>query len=116
MTPLTETDYEVGQDNVNVLGLDIHNPVFFISGGIIVLFVFFAAIFHAPAADFFGWLRPAVTESFDWLLAISANIFVLFCIVLIFTPFGKIRLGGKDAKPDFSYTGWFAMLFAGGMD
>ncbi|MCO5071176.1 MAG: BCCT family transporter [Rhizobiaceae bacterium] len=115
MTPLTETDYEVGQDNVNVLGLDIHNPVFFISGGIIVLFVFFAAIFHAPAADFFGWLRPAVTASFDWLLAISANIFVLFCIVLIFTPFGKIRLGGKDAKPDFSYTGWFAMLFAAGM-
>lgn len=110
-----ETDYEVGQDNVEIFGLDIHNPVFFVSGGIIVLFVFFAAILHGPASEFFGWLRPAVTDSFDWFLAISANIFVIFCIVLIFTPFGGIRLGGKDATPDFTYTGWFAMLFAAGM-
>src|SRR5690606_17066826 len=46
---------------------------------------------------------------------ISANLFVIFCIVLIFTPFGSIRLGGADAKPDFTYRGWFAMLFAAGM-
>src|SRR5690606_16633951 len=110
-----ETDYEVGQDNIEIFGLDIHNPVFFVSGGIIVLFVFFAAIFHGPASEFFGWLRPAVTDSFDWFLAISANIFVLFCIALIFSPFGSIRLGGKNATPDFTYTGWFAMLFAAGM-
>lgn len=115
MTTENETDYEVGQDNVNILGLDIHNPVFFISGGIIVLFLFFAAAFQAPMTEFFGWLRPAVTESFDWFLATAANIFVLFCIVLIFSPFGSIRPGGKDAVPDFSYTGWFAMLFAAGM-
>lgn len=111
----SETDYEVGRDNVEIFGLDIHNPVFFVSGGIIVLFVFFAAIFQGAASEFFGWLRPAVTDSFDWLLAISANIFVVFCIALIFTPFGSIRLGGEDATPDFTYTGWFAMLFAAGM-
>lgn len=111
----SESDYEVGQDNVNIMGLDIHNPVFFISGGIIVLFVFFAATFQAPLSDFFGWLRPTVTDTFDWFLATAANIFVLFCIILIFSPFGSIRLGGKDAVPDFSYTGWFAMLFAAGM-
>ena len=31
------------------------------------------------------------------------------------TPMGSIRLGGADAKPDYSYMGWFAMLFAAGM-
>jgi BCCT family betaine/carnitine transporter len=46
---------------------------------------------------------------------IAANIFVLFCLYLIVSPLGKIRLGGKDAKPDYSYAGWFAMLFAAGM-
>jgi BCCT family betaine/carnitine transporter len=115
MTVPNETDYEVGQDNVEIFGLDIHNPVFFVSGGIIVLFVFFAAIFQGPATEFFGWLRPAVTDTFDWLLIIAGNIFVIFSIALIFTPFGSIRLGGEDATPDFSYTGWFAMLFAAGM-
>jgi hypothetical protein len=33
-----ETDYEVGQDNVEIAGLDVHNPVFFLSAGLIVLF------------------------------------------------------------------------------
>lgn len=115
MSELNETDYAVGQDNIEIFGLDIHNPVFFVSGGIIVLFVFIAAIFQGPVTEFLGWLRPAVTGSFDWFLVIAGNVFVLFCIALIFTPFGSIRLGGKDATPDFSYTGWFAMLFAAGM-
>ncbi len=35
-----DTDYEVGQDNVQIFGLDVHNPVFAISGLTIVAFVF----------------------------------------------------------------------------
>ena len=31
------------------------------------------------------------------------------------SPYGQIRLGGQDAKTDFGYLGWFAMLFAAGM-
>lgn len=38
-----DTDYKVGQDNIIVnigpLGLDIHNPVFGIAGGLVILFV-----------------------------------------------------------------------------
>ena len=30
-------------------------------------------------------------------------------------PWGKIRLAGAAAKPDYGYMGWFAMLFAAGM-
>jgi BCCT family betaine/carnitine transporter len=40
---------------------------------------------------------------------------VLFCLLLIVTPLGNVRLGGADATPDYSYVGWFAMLFAAGM-
>ena len=46
---------------------------------------------------------------------IAANIFVVFSLLLIVTPYGSIRLGGDDAKPDYSYIGWFSMLFAAGM-
>ena len=60
-------------------------------------------------------LRPWLTSTFDWVFMISANIFVLFCLFLVISPYGKIRLGGKDAKPEYSYAGWFAMLFAAGM-
>ena len=36
------TDYELGQDNIRPLGLDIHNPVFVISSLIIIAFVLLA--------------------------------------------------------------------------
>jgi BCCT family betaine/carnitine transporter len=36
-------------------------------------------------------------------------------LALIVTPLGNVRIGGMDATPDYSYSGWFAMLFAAGM-
>ncbi len=110
-----ESDYEVGQDNIQILGLDIHNPVFLISGITIVAFVIFTLMFQEGAGAFFGWLRPWLTSTFDWLFLIAGNIFVLFCLFLIVSPYGKLRIGGADATPDYSYMGWFAMLFAAGM-
>ena len=110
-----ETDYEVGQDNVQVLGMDMHNPVFFISAVLILAFVIGTIIFPAEAKTALDGAKCWTISNFDWLFMVGANIFVLFCIALIFLPVGKIRLGGKDARPDFSTLSWFAMLFAAGM-
>ncbi len=110
-----ETDYEVGQDNVQVLGMDMHNPVFFISAVLILVFVIGTIIFPAEAKTALDGAKGWTIDNFDWLFMVGANIFVLFCIALIFLPVGKIRLGGKNARPDFSTLSWFAMLFAAGM-
>jgi BCCT family betaine/carnitine transporter len=114
-----ETDYEVGQDNIQTaIGpwrLDIHNPVFMISGLTIVLFVLFTLTFQTQAEAFFGWLRPALTSTFDWFFLAAGNVFVLVSLALAVSPLGKVRIGGMEATPDYSYTGWFAMLFAAGM-
>ncbi|PIE14636.1 MAG: BCCT transporter [Rhodobacterales bacterium] len=114
-----DTEYEIGQHNIKTnfgpFGMDIHNPVFWISGVTIVIFVAFALIFTDQAAAFFKWLRPALTSNFDWFFLGSANIFVLFCLFLVVSPWGKIKLGGSEATPDYTYKGWFAMLFAAGM-
>jgi BCCT family betaine/carnitine transporter len=114
-----ETDYRIGQDNLQPrlgpFSLDIHNPVFVISGVTIILFVFFALALPAQAEAFFGWLRPALTSTFDWFFLIAGNIFVLVVVALMVSPLGKIRIGGMDANPDYSYSAWFAMLFAAGM-
>jgi BCCT family betaine/carnitine transporter len=109
------TDYKIGQDNIRPFGLDIHNPVFLVSGLTIVAFVIVTLMFQQGAGEFFGWLRPAVTSTFDWFFLLAGNIFVIFALALVVSPLGKVRLGGQDATPDFSYLGWFAMLFAAGM-
>lgn len=106
---------EPGQDNVQVMGLDIHNPVFFISAVVIVGFVIVTLIFRDSVGPALGGLRTWLTSTFDWFFIIAGNLFVLFCLALVLSPFGKIRIGGADAVPDFGYAGWFSMLFAAGM-
>ncbi|WP_291728868.1 BCCT family transporter [Leisingera sp. F5] len=116
---IIDTEYEIGQDNIETrigpFGIDIHNPVFLVSGLVIVAFVFYALALPEQAETFFNWLRPAVTSNFDWFFFGAADFFVLFCLFLIVSPWGSVRLGGNEATPDYGYAGWFAMLFAAGM-
>ncbi|GGX59641.1 BCCT family transporter [Saccharospirillum salsuginis] len=114
-----DTDYQVGQDNVQFnigpFGLDIHNRVFMISGLTIVAFVFLTLAFQSSVGPMFENLLSWLYTNFDWFFLLSGNIFVLACLALVVSPFGKVRLGGTEAKPDYTYPGWFAMLFAAGM-
>ena len=116
---LIETEYSIGQDNfegrVGPFGFDIHNPVFLISGLSIVAFVFYTLALPEQSGELFSALFDWVTKGFDWFFLGAGNIFVLFCLILIVTPMGSVRIGGADATPDYSYLGWFAMLFAAGM-
>jgi BCCT family betaine/carnitine transporter len=118
VTPI-ETDYTVGQDNIQPrigpFGLDIHNPVFLISGLTIVAFVVFAILAPEQASTLFGWLRPTLTATFDEVFLFTGDVFVILALVLMVSPLGKVRIGGTEATPDYSYSGWFAMLFAAGM-
>ena len=118
-TNLINTDYQVGQDNVEVkigpLGIDVHNPVFAISGIAIVAFVAVTLSFPETVEPLFEGMRDWLTSNLAWFFLSAANIFVLFALLLIVTPLGNVRLGGSEATPDFSYLGWFSMLFAAGM-
>ncbi|HDY95446.1 MAG: BCCT family transporter [Sulfitobacter litoralis] len=114
-----DTDYEIGQDNkegsVGPFGFDIHNPVFAISGVFIIAFVFYTLALPEHSGALFTWLFSSVTKGFDWFFISAGNVFVIFCLMLIVTPLGRVRLGGADATPDYTYLGWFSMLFAAGM-
>lgn len=116
---LIDTEYEIGQDNIETsvgpFSLDIHNPVFLVSGLTIVAFVFLTLAFQTEVGPMFDHLRKWLTSNLDWFFIISGNVFVLVCLALIVTPLGNVRIGGKDAEPDYTYFGWFAMLFAAGM-
>ncbi|EJI1393885.1 BCCT family transporter [Vibrio parahaemolyticus] len=114
-----DTDYQIGQDNVALkvgpFGLDIHNRVFAISGMAIVLFVVATLTFRQQVEPFFAGLRAWLVSNLDWFFLASGNVFVIVCLVLIVTPLGRVRIGGTEATPDYSYAGWLAMLFAAGM-
>jgi len=115
---LIDTDYVIGQDNIQgkfLFPLDIHGKVFSISALTIVLFVVLTLALQDQVEPLFSALRGWLTGNLAWFFIGSANIFVLLCLGLIISPLGKVRLGGMDAKPDYTYVGWFSMLFAAGM-
>ena len=107
--------HEVGENNIQLLGLDIHNRVFVISAVLGVAVVIGTLMFQAQAAVFFADIRHWITVKFDWFFAISADFFLVFCIAVACSKLGKVRLGGRDASPHYSYSGWLAMLFAAGV-
>lgn len=90
-------------------------PVFTISVIIAVIFVLWGVI----APDNLGKVSTAVQnyiqDQFGWLYLISATVFLLFCLFLAFSKYGKIKLGKDDEEPEYSTFSWFAMLFSAGM-
>jgi BCCT family betaine/carnitine transporter len=114
-----DTDYKVGQDNIIVnvgpFGLDIHNRVFAISGLLVVAFVVLTLAFQNQVEPLFTAMRGWLTSNLDWFFISAGNIFVLVCLGLAISPLGRVRLGGTEATPDYTYLGWFSMLFAAGM-
>jgi len=112
---LIDTDYVIGQDNIKRKFLDIHSKVFSISAVTIVLFVIITLALRSDVEPLFTAIRDWLTTNLAWFFLSAANIFVLLCVGLILSPLGRVRLGGREATPDYSYTGWFSMLFAAGM-
>jgi betaine/carnitine transporter, BCCT family len=118
-TEIIDTGYAIGQDNITPkigpIRLDIHNPVFAVSAITVLAFVILTLAFQNSVEPLFVGLRDFLTANLAWFFLSAANVFVVLSIALIFTPLGKIRLGGPEATPDYSYAGWLAMLFAAGM-
>ncbi|BFM50234.1 BCCT family transporter [Marinomonas sp. THO17] len=110
-----DTSYKVGQDNVQFLGLDVLNPVFSTSAIIILAFIIGSILFPSDASALLSSAKNWSISHFDWFFMVAGNLFVLFCLALILLPFGKIRLGGTEAKAEHSTLTWFCMLFAAGM-
>jgi len=109
------TKYTLGQDNLQKYGLDFHNPVFIISAILILVFVIATLVSPTQSKEILDSAKWWAINNFDWLFMFSGNFFVIFCLLLIVLPVGKIRIGGQEAKTEFSNFAWFSMLFAAGM-
>ena len=95
--------------------LHIHPTVFWTSAGLIVFFVAFSLLYLAQMKEIFDAVQAAITASTGWFFILSVNVYLVLVIYLIFSRYGHIRLGGTDARPEFSTWGWFSMLFSAGM-
>jgi betaine/carnitine transporter, BCCT family len=114
-----QTDYVVGQDNIKgqfgPVGFDIHNRVFVVSALASAIFIVLTLLFPERAGSIFQSIVAFSTGTLDWYFMILVDFFIVFCLALVVLPYGSVRLGGADARPDHSYLSWFAMLFTAGI-
>ncbi|WP_236213590.1 BCCT family transporter [Metapseudomonas otitidis] len=112
------TGYRVGQDNLRghwLVPFDIHGAVFLTSALAVLLFVVLTLVFREAVEPVFTGLRDLLTGRLNGFFLGAANVFVVLCLALVVSPLGRVRLGGTQARPDYSYGSWFSMLFAAGM-
>lgn len=92
------------------------NPtVFFTSLLLIVSSLLFCIAFPKQIEGWMQTLQNSISSNFGWFFILTVNIILIFSLYLAFSKFGKIRLGGENAEPEFDNISWFAMLFSTGM-
>ena len=101
--------------NTQFMGLDINLPVFSISSGLAVIFSLLVLIFPEASYELLNSAKDFVVVWFGTLFTISMSAITLVILFLIISPFGKIKLGGNDSAPEFSFISWVCMLFAAGV-
>lgn len=106
---------EPGDTNWSGYGFDVHPQVTLVSVAILVIFILATLMFKEDASYFFKATLALVTAKAGWFLILVTNIFILAALYFGLGKFGRIRIGGKDARPEFSTPAWYAMLLSAGM-
>lgn len=92
----------------------INPPVFW--GSVVVCLLFYGpmVIYQESAQNIVNKAMYLITHSTDWLWQIIIFSLLLFSLWLAFGPYGRVKLGGPDDKPEFSTFTWIAMMFCSG--
>jgi len=94
---------------------DVDSPVFWPAVVVIVAFIAITLIVGEPMEKVFTAIQTNISDYGGWFFVLSVNFFLVFVLYIAFSKYGRIRLGGERAKPEFSKGAWFAMLFSAGM-
>ncbi|MGM8872035.1 BCCT family transporter [Psychrobacter sp. 2Y5] len=93
----------------------VNKPVFITSGILIVGFIIFGAFFTETAGALFTFLQSFITTNFGWFFILLMNVALAFCIYLIASRYGDIRLGNQTERAQYPLFSWIAMLFSAGI-
>lgn len=92
---------------------EIEPVVFGFGAAITLLFVAIFVVSPEAAGNVVYGIQDFMLAHFNWAFLIVMLGFVLFLGVLIFGPWGRLRLG--DDPPEYSYFSYFAMMYSAGL-
>jgi len=99
----------------NSPGPTINPPVFFISGGLLILLAVLVTIFREAAQATFGAVQNWIVTNAGWFYILVVALIVITAVFCMVSRYGDIKLGPDHSEPDYSGLTWFSMLFCAGM-
>ncbi|MBU3847332.1 MAG: choline transporter [Candidatus Acinetobacter avistercoris] len=103
-----QKNLEQSQDSLNKV-------VFYFSATLILLFSFVTILFNEQTNAVIVIILDWVSRTFSWYYLLAATLYMVFVLFIAFSRYGKIKLGPKHSKPEFSLLSWSAMLFSAGI-
>ena len=97
------------------MGFRLEPAVFIPSAIIIISLVVIFTLMPDVSGAVLTSTRDWIVANLGWFYILSVTGFLIFVVWLGLSPYGAIKLGQDDEKPEFSTLGWFAMLFSAGM-
>ena len=56
-------------------------------------------------------IYSTISHNFSWLFVLANIAALVFSLYIIFGPHANVKLGGEDAKPEYSKFSWISMIF-----
>ena len=92
------------------------NKAVFIPAFLALVLFSAAGIFKTEAMEHFLTIALySMSDSVGWFYELLTLIITILTLVLAFSKYGRIRIGGADAKPDFKLWNWATMTICGGL-
>ncbi len=89
-------------------------PVFVPTAIVMILLVIGASVNPAAASGLFAQILSFTTDTFGWFYMLATALFLMFIVVLAFSPYGAIKLGPDHGAAQYNFIEWFSMLFSAG--
>jgi glycine betaine transporter len=89
--------------------------VFWGSAGVTFAFVLWGVLGPESLGNVMGDVLGWIIGNFGWVFILIAVGALALCVFLVIHPWGRIRLGPDDSRPEFSTISWIAMMFAAGL-
>nr|WP_083991126.1 BCCT family transporter [Alkalihalobacillus pseudalcaliphilus] len=98
------------EEDMNKVG-----PVFYWTLGILSILILTGIIRPDFLESVTSTAQGFISDTFGWYYLIVVTIFLIVCIMFVVTPYGKIRLGKDEDRPEYSFPVWIAFLFSAGL-
>lgn len=89
--------------------------VFLPAAAITVIFVIWGMVSNKSLTSVTSSILDVLIGELGWIYVLATCGVLSVCVFLVFSRYGKIRLGKDDDVPEFSTISWISMMFAAGM-